>query len=232
VELQNCLVADNPKGSDSHASGLAGTWVDGGGNVLGVTARLGALASNGGPTQSLLPMPGSPAINAGHLSNVLVDARGLSRLAGAKPDAGAIETGAAPPADGDGDGLPDLWEVFHGLNPANTTDAGLDKDGDGQNALAEFKSGTDPADPKSVLRIEEIIVLPVPDPPTVRLRWGHVPGIMFQVESSSDLVQWHRVQGMVRPSSRLDGRQMLGFDAPVEPPRSYFRVIVSGNPFN
>lgn len=33
--------------------------------------------------------------------------------------------------DSDGDGLPDSWELAHGLDPANPADALLDFDGDG-----------------------------------------------------------------------------------------------------
>jgi hypothetical protein len=59
---------------------------------------------------------------------------------------GAIESAAVPLADTDGDGLPDNWELFHGLNITNATDAASDMDADGRSALAEFQSRTDPAD--------------------------------------------------------------------------------------
>ncbi|MEY2564930.1 MAG: large repetitive protein [Verrucomicrobiota bacterium] len=47
--------------------------------------------------------------------------------------------------DSDGDGIPDLWEVNHGLNPL-VNDASLDPDGDGFTNLHEYQNGTDPAD--------------------------------------------------------------------------------------
>jgi hypothetical protein len=48
--------------------------------------------------------------------------------------------------DWDGDGLPDDWEIRHGLNPwAN--DANLDSDGDGLTNLQEYELGTDPFNP-------------------------------------------------------------------------------------
>ncbi len=43
----------------------------------------------------------------------------------------------------DGDGMPDDWEVQHGLDPQKY-DAHLDKDGDGWSNYAEFQAGTDP----------------------------------------------------------------------------------------
>jgi hypothetical protein len=57
VELQNCLIADNPINQHQHASGLVGSWIDGGGNVIGGPAGLGTLRDNGGPTLSMLPLP-------------------------------------------------------------------------------------------------------------------------------------------------------------------------------
>lgn len=234
VELQNCLVADNPLGGSSHAAGISGTWTNAGGNVTGVDPKLSALADNGGPAQTLLPQVGSPAINAGKPSDVVIDARGLSRQAGAAPDAGAVETGAGPSADADADSIPDLWETRHGLSPNNASDALSDTDGDGQNALAEFQSRTEPADPKSVLRIGEIVPgpeVPVPAPIVVRLRWLYTPGIMFHVESSPDLTHWRTASGTIRPNGRENDRLMLLFDGETESLPSFYRVAVSGNPF-
>jgi hypothetical protein len=232
VELQNCLVADNPQNNAPHAAGIAGVWTDGGGNVMGVSARLGTLAANGGPTLTLLPQPGSPAINAGHLSDLLVDARGLSRLAGTAPDAGAVETGASAPADHDADGLPDLWEAFHGLNSNNPADSLFDSDGDGRNALAEFNARTDPADPKSVFRLEEIGFTGGAVPPAaVSLQWNFVPGLMYEVQSSEDLLQWHNVAGTIRPAGRENGRLKLQFETDVAPSRTFYRVVSKDDPF-
>jgi len=48
--------------------------------------------------------------------------------------------------DWDGDGLPDDWEIAHGLNPG-FEDADLDWDGDGLTNLEEYLRGTDPFNP-------------------------------------------------------------------------------------
>ncbi len=61
--------------------------------------------------------------------------------------------GAANPsldADRDGDGMPDAWELAHGLDPTDPTDAARDTDGDGQTNKAEYLAGTDPRDVKDV----------------------------------------------------------------------------------
>ncbi len=58
-----------------------------------VNPRLGSLGSHGGPTQTILPRPGSPALNAIPESECAVakDQRGVRRPQGAKCDIGAVE---------------------------------------------------------------------------------------------------------------------------------------------
>ena len=62
------------------------------------------------------------------------------------------------PNDTDHDGMPDAWELAHGLNPSDPADAAHDDDGDGFSNLQEFLAGTDPADPASAPRITAISV--------------------------------------------------------------------------
>lgn len=50
--------------------------------------------------------------------------------------------------DWDGDGLPDDWEIAHGLNPTQNN-ANLDPDGDGVPNWLEYARGTDPLNPDS-----------------------------------------------------------------------------------
>jgi hypothetical protein len=75
-------------------SGVAGT-----GNVSSDDAKLGLLTDNGGPTQTHMPLTGSPAIEAGNVAIVsppAVDQRGSARVV-ARIDIGSVETPAAPP---------------------------------------------------------------------------------------------------------------------------------------
>ena len=48
--------------------------------------------------------------------------------------------------DWDGDGMPDDWEIAHGLDPA-FDDSGIDLDGDGLTNLEEYEWATDPLNP-------------------------------------------------------------------------------------
>ena len=56
--------------------------------------------------------------------------------------------------DSDKDGIPDSWELAHGLNPNDPTDATRDADGDGMSNRDEYIAGTDPSDPTSYLRVD------------------------------------------------------------------------------
>jgi hypothetical protein len=102
VTMTNTLIENN---GDS-LSGKCGMS----GNLCNTDAKLEPLASNGGPTQTLRLLAGSPAINAG--SNVTgqpTDQRGAARLQGVAVDMGAYETPAGSAVacnlDMDGDSL-------------------------------------------------------------------------------------------------------------------------------
>lgn len=75
------------------------TVITGPGNIVGVDPALGPLGLHGGPTPTLLLLPGSPAIDAG--SNPLgrpYDQRGSARVAGVRADVGAVESIPEPAA--------------------------------------------------------------------------------------------------------------------------------------
>ncbi len=55
----------------------------------------------------------------------------------------SLGSGVAP-TDSDHDGMTDVWEQMHGLNPANPSDGPQDFDGDGYTNLEEFLNSTDP----------------------------------------------------------------------------------------
>jgi len=85
-------------------------------------------------------------------------------------------TSASGGVDTDGDGLPDVWERLHGLDPSGD-DRPADPDGDGQSNLDEFLAGTDPRERRSVLRLDAAL-----EGERVRLRWEAKAGRGYVVE--------------------------------------------------
>jgi hypothetical protein len=94
--------AQNNLLSVADGSNLAPAQPDANGNLVGSAAspidpHLGVLTDNGGPTQTMALLPGSPAIDAGNDSvtgpplSLTTDQRGFDRLAGAHVDIGAYE---------------------------------------------------------------------------------------------------------------------------------------------
>jgi hypothetical protein len=61
--------------------------------------------------------------------------------------------------DCDQDGLPDAWELEHGLSPSDANDRDLDSDHDGMTNWQEYLAGTDPDDAASVMRITGVMML-------------------------------------------------------------------------
>ncbi len=49
-----------------------------------------------------------------------------------------VLAGPPPPIDSDGDGMPDEWEVAHGLNPHDAADRNADRTGDGYTNLEKY----------------------------------------------------------------------------------------------
>lgn len=112
-QLSNSIVAGNT--ATTSAPDINGTVTAGDYNLVGNTSgltfsgthyltgnpMLGALANNGGPTRTMQPQPGSPALNAG--SNALIpggvttDQRGFARIENGTVDLGALERETTPP---------------------------------------------------------------------------------------------------------------------------------------
>jgi predicted outer membrane repeat protein len=160
VEIRNSIISGNSDGggaipdfadvlynanvSHSLIESSAGHAVANGvlGNLVGVSAALGPLAENGGPTKTHLPSFGSPALNtADPASTLLIDQRGMPRPAGTGFDMGAVER-ALMSVDGDfnDDGNYTCQDV-NALSTAIATSgpvALFDLTGDGQLTLADL----------------------------------------------------------------------------------------------
>jgi hypothetical protein len=95
-----------------------------------------------------------------------------------------------PDVDADGDGMPDAWEILHGLNPA-ADDSMIDSDGDGMSNAAEYMAGTNPLDRSSFFGVSSFSA-----GEHLILSWHSVPGKTYLIEESDDLVRWTTVPGL------------------------------------
>jgi peptidyl-prolyl cis-trans isomerase SurA len=104
--VHNTLFADNIRGCDGTVTSKGFNLSDdescgfgGNGDVQNPDTRVGALAANGGPTETVALTGGSPAINAGDPAGctdetgglLAVDQRGTRRPSGGRCDIGAFE---------------------------------------------------------------------------------------------------------------------------------------------
>jgi parallel beta-helix repeat protein len=110
VGFTNSIAGDNTAGTDNDlATAVDGSFdaayslvedpgkaniTDNGGNIFNQDAQLGALANNGGPTQTQKPASSSLVVNAGDPAFVpppSTDQRGLARVVNGRIDMGAVE---------------------------------------------------------------------------------------------------------------------------------------------
>ena len=90
--------------------------------------------------------------------------------------------------DSDGDGIPDEWELAHGMNPNDPEDANADSDKDGFTNIEEYEAQMDPQDPASHPEYFESLSLVLPLKQTI---------LPFYLESAS----WPASAQGFRPSS-------------------------------
>ena len=95
--INNTIIAGNtaiPGAVSTDCNGCGSG--NGTGNLIGVTVNLGQLAVNGGPTETMMPLPGSSAIAAGDptaASGEDIDQRGFSRFnTNGTLDVGAVQS--------------------------------------------------------------------------------------------------------------------------------------------
>jgi len=135
---------------------------------------------------------------------------------GRRPPASVAATVRTWGEDANFDGLPDDWQArYWGSDPAKWPSANEDSDGDGVSNLMEFLAGTDPTNPNSVLRTRI-----ADNGQGWRVHWDTQPGLVYHLQTSSDLVSWTNV-GVTRFAAGTNDSVLIA------PPsgRSFFRII-------
>lgn len=123
-------------------------------------------------------------------------------------------------ADTDGDGMPNTWEVLHGLDPSSPSDANEDPDDDGTSNLQEFLSGTDPH-VYSLIAPTTVVVIPGAD--RLDLSWSHVfSANRFLIKRSLTKGGPYTLRSIVEGVNRFS-------DLNVTPGTKYFYVIASSD---
>ena len=132
---------------------------------------------------------------------------------------GRLDLAGPPSGDTDGDGMTDLWESQHGLNPV-VNDASADLDEDGASNLLEYHSGTDPQSADDLPRIDTAVV----GTNTLRLVFPCNGGRHFYVEKTSNLTNrsWTSVYDAVSPG----GLQVYSTSG-ITSGQAYFRVRIT-----
>ena len=119
--------------------------------------------------------------------------------------------------DTDGDGIPDGWELFHGLNKS-VADSTLDTDGDGLDNLHEFIAHTDPRVPQSTLRVTSFQPL---GSPNYLLAWQSVAGLTYRIESATEPGgPWTFVKNVASAGTGTTSTSLVG-----APGKLFFRVV-------
>ena len=110
------------------------------------------------------------------------------------------------------DGLPDDWQgIYWGRKAGDWPSRDMDTDGDGATNWQEFLAGTDPNDPRSVLKTRFST-----DAQGRHLNWNAQPGYVYQVQTSTNVSTWENLGSPRRAAGSsdsivVDGTRSLGF---------------------
>lgn len=108
--------------------------------------------------------------------------------------------------DSNADGIPDVWDLEHGLSPYAPDVAALDSDQDGTSNYAEYRAGTDPNNAASLFELG-VETTNAESVAGVILRWDSVANRVYSVWRATDL---------------LDGFREVGAHIPATPPVNEF----------
>jgi hypothetical protein len=108
-----------------------------------------------------------------------------------------LETTFTPDPDRDHDGIPNDWEILHGLDADSAVDAAQDTDGDGYSNLAEYAADTDPRNGASIFTAAAVT-----DAEGLHIQFTARAGRHYRLEASDTLTGWVTVKS--RNASAVD----------------------------
>ena len=106
-------------------------------------------------------------------------------------------TGTYTFPDVNSNGMSDLYEQYYFGSVSTHRTRLTDTDGDGMTDYAEFIAGTDPTNPSSNLRILKNFV----SNGVMTVQWSAVPGRIYQMQTSTNLVDWAPVSLWMQASN-------------------------------
>lgn len=120
--------------------------------------------------------------------------------------------------DTNGNGISDLFEMHYFQTVAQPHPPETDSDRDGASDLAEFVAGTNPTDPASRLEITAVNGLPNR---TLRVQWRSVASHAYQLELSTNLVDWLPTSDWMRAAGSIS---FLTLPPLTGSPEYFFRI--------
>jgi hypothetical protein len=122
--------------------------------------------------------------------------------------------------DSDQDGLPNAWENEHALDPSDAGTAATDDDGDGMNALHEYRAGTNPRDNSDYFHVSSIQV----SGDDIVVTFKSVDGKAYRVEISNDLsaLSWSTLASVTGTGTEI---QVTDPGAAGTYPKRFYRVV-------
>ena len=200
ITVNNTIIAGNTgNGGDNQANGID-TML--GINLLSDNPLLAPLGDYGGSTQTMIPLPGSPAINAAIGSTRTTDQRSFAIT----------------------DGLPDIGAVE--LNQGDIDLLDTDNDGDGNPFLLELTLGTAPFLPDS--RSEKNLTITFENDIS-KLTFGNIgntrSNITLHLQRSTDLVNFDEILFNSDSNSEdIDPTELLQVEDPNNDPKAFYRL--------
>ncbi|MGZ5546261.1 MAG: immunoglobulin domain-containing protein, partial [Limisphaerales bacterium] len=125
--------------------------------------------------------------------------------------------------DYDHDGMDDIWELAHGFNPFDASDAAGDADNDGITNLQEYIAGTNPRDNTSYLTVDNI-----ESGATPAVTFAAAPGRSYTIQFTDSLspVNWQKLTDV------FGGNTGQTAQIPDQQPGTtrYYRIVTPAQP--